>query len=392
MPKKQHMSPGDGTLRYRSDGRWEYRVVVGMDADMKPIRKSFYSKDKSGAGAQKQYRDWLAGEAPAMAEVKTVKQWATYWLETYKKGRVAYKSYQNYKLYVEQHIIPALGALKLEDVRPVHIAQLYQSKMNLSNSARRHIAIALNGIFETAIKNKLCTANPSKAEKPPKTLQKPPKAWTLEQVSTILQYAPEHEYGALIMALLYTGVREGELSALRWDDLHLDESYLEITKTVAEVEPAHPETILVGGKKKHRRAYDIKNVPKSGRDRGVAITPAGVELFRGLRKTGPYVFGIPCSARNGAISMGNTYMTPNQFRYRYNKFFADLNATLPANQRVPYLSPHKCRHTYATHLLAGCGNLRAVQAQLGHADVSTTEIYTQVDMTSRVKSVDKLTY
>lgn len=413
---KTHASPGDGNLKQRKDGRWEYRVVVGMDADMKPIRKSFYSKDKSGAAAKKQYRDWLANQSTPIEQVKTVKQWAEYWLDTYKKDQVAYKSYRNYCLYVNQHIIPALGHLKLEDVRPAHIVKLYQDKVGLSASAKRHISIALNGIFETAIDNHLCSHNPCQKAKMPKTPKKKPQAWNMDRVAQILDFAPQHEYGPMVEALLYTGLREGELCALQWDDVHIKEKYLEITKTVAEVEPGpeDPATIKIGKKEKIRHKYDIKPCPKSGRDRIVALTQKGAEVFQRIPRTGSYVFGYqpkPRKKDEKLTIIGNTFFTPNQFRHRYMTFFAALDDHLRTEwekqhaksaegqdkkkeeyEPFPVLSPHKCRHTYATHLLAGCGNMRAVQEQLGHADVSTTEIYTHVDMTSRKNNVEKLSY
>lgn len=408
---RPHASPGDGSLKMRKDGRWEYRVVVGMDGDMKPIRKSFYSKDKSGAGAKKLYREWLADQSAPIERVKTVKQWAEYWLATYKKDQVAYKSYRNYCLYVNKHIIPALGNKKLDDVRPAHIAKLYQDKASLSASAKRHISIALNGIFDTAIDNRLCSHNPCHKAKLPKTPKKAPRAWSAAQVAQILAFAPEHEYGPLVEALLYTGLREGELSALTWEDVHIEEKYLEITKTVAEVEPEpdEPTRVMVGKVEKVRHKYGIKTCPKSGRDRVVVLTPNGAELFKSLPHTGRYIFGYRPKPKRGnekISAIGNTFLTPNQFRHRYETFFRALDAHLkeewdkqqlqgePPEKYVPFpvLSPHKCRHTYATHLLADCGNMRAVQEQLGHADISTTEIYTQVDMASRANNVEMLKY
>lgn len=104
-------------------------------------------------------------------------------------------------------------------------------------------------------------------------------------------------------------------------------------------------------------------------------------------------------------------MTPNQFRWRYDKFFSSLNANLDAKkeeylkahpkateneliqfERVSRLSPRKCRHTYATRLLSATGNLRVVQEQLGHQQVSTTEIYASVEIESRKNNVVKLKY
>ena len=76
---------GEGSLRQRKDGRWEFRVKV--EGRTTPL--SFYSKDKDGRGAKKKYRDWLresGGEA--VESVKTVEKWTRTWLEVSKKGRV----------------------------------------------------------------------------------------------------------------------------------------------------------------------------------------------------------------------------------------------------------------------------------------------------------------
>ena len=95
---KEKNPNGEGSLRQRKDGRWEFRVKV--EGRTTPL--SFYSKDKDGRGAKKKYRDWLresGGEA--VESVKTVEKWARTWLEVSKKGRVAPKTYENYEYYIE---------------------------------------------------------------------------------------------------------------------------------------------------------------------------------------------------------------------------------------------------------------------------------------------------
>lgn len=135
--------------------------------------------------------------------------------------------------------------------------------------------------------------------------------------------------------------------------------------------------------------------PDSRRRTGLT---AGVAFLRSIPNPGTFVFGHrPQSCKKGAekvSAIGNTFMTVNQFRHRYETFLRDLNRE-PEKQGqapIPILSPHKCRHTYATHLRAGCGNMRAVQQQLGHANISTTEIYTQADMEIRKSNAAKLAY
>lgn len=364
--KKKHASPGDGTLRQRKDGRWEYRVVVGMDADLNPVRKSFYSKDKSGRAAKAAYKQWLTDHDNNVEEIKTVKQWAETWLEVYKKGKIAPKSYYNYKLYIEKHIIPAIGSLKLEEVRPIHIEKLYSEKDDLSSSALNYIRIALNGIFESAKENRLCITNPSEKIRPPKKVSKPPCAFTKDEVAALILYAQNHKYGAYVLVPLYTGLRIGEICALTWSDIDFDTATITVSKSLSTTDETGTK-------------YKIKPSTKTGKNRKVVLTDAGLDVFRKMKHDGLFVF----------TSKSTEFCTPDIYRRRYDALFDDIIAS---GVKVNKLSPHKCRHTYATFLLSGGANIRAVQDQLGHARITTTEIYTHVDIESRKDNVSKLGY
>ena len=99
--------------------------------------------------------------------MKTADEWANYWLEAYKEPSVSWKIYQDYKMYVEKQIIPAIGRLKLSDVRPANIAKIHGAAKNkkgkpLSRSALNMVKISLNGIFDTGIGNSPYTKNPAK--------------------------------------------------------------------------------------------------------------------------------------------------------------------------------------------------------------------------------------
>ena len=134
---------GEGSLRQRKDGRWEFRVKV--PGRTTPL--SFYSKDKDGRGAKKKYREWLkesGGEA--VESVKTVQAWSKTWLEVSKKGRVAPKTFENYQHYVHTFILPRIGSMKLDSVRPFHIEQIFADAAGLSHSAQNEIKVCLNGI------------------------------------------------------------------------------------------------------------------------------------------------------------------------------------------------------------------------------------------------------
>lgn len=378
MAKKAN---GEGTLRQRKDGSWEYRVSVeGRKGQM-----SFYSRDADGRGAKKKYRAWLKETSGRGVErVETVAGWAGTWLELKKPG-VAYGTWANYERYTKTVILPALGSLKLSDVRPYHIARLYASVADLSDSAKNEIRVCLNGIFKSARKNRLCTENPAEDETFSRRPAPPPEVFTLDHVRAILAYAPSHKWGAYAQAALLTGLRTEELCALSWPDVVLtdDAPYLRVHRAVAKAEPGEELAPDRNGRVCRRRQYGLREVTKSKRERMVALTAEGVTLFRSLPKEGIFVFpGVK----------GAAYLTPPQFAQRWAAVLRDLNRTLKEKDRVPVLSPHKCRHTYATFLLNGGASIRAVQEQLGHSRVTTTEIYTHVDLAERANNVKKLAY
>lgn len=166
------------------------------------------------------------------------------------------------------------------------------------------------------------------------------------------------------------------------------EGYIDVCRTVAEVE--NNEFYTQNSRTLRRRKYAIKDIPKSNEDRIVALDPDGVAFFNELPHRSRYVFTLEDDHRPTLDSIN--FLTPGQYVYRHRKVLTDLNYTLPEPERVPLLSPHKCRHTYATTLLENGANLRAIQTLLGHADVSTTEIYTHVDIAALKESVSVLKY
>jgi len=356
--KKTRQKNGTGTFKHRKDGTVEYRVYMGIGSDGKPWRPSFYGKTEKDA--LQVYKDWVknSGNVP-IEKVKTVGEWAVKWLEIYKKNNVAYSTYRNYKMYVEKYIKPLIGALRFEQVRPAHIEQLFNKlRDDMSQSARRHINIALNGIFKTAIENHFCKENPVKSMPMPQTDPEEIKVFSPEQVKLIMEKAPAHPNGIYVLLPLYTGMRIGEIAALMRTSVDFGNEQIMIRAAMTRAEAGGYEE----GKTKSRKAR---------------VTPIPEELKATLQK-------LPTSGLYVLCGKDGAPLTIHQYEYRYKKFFTDTG--------IEYLSPHKCRHTYATYLLRGGADLRAVQILLGHLHVATTEIYTHVNTDDLKSNVKKLNY
>lgn len=400
---------GAGTYRHhkRKDGTEyvEFQIYMGTGANGKPWRPSFYGNTEKLA--HDSYLEWMknSGNVP-IEKIKLVGQYASEWLLIYKKNgakKIAYKSYKNYELYVNKYIKPFFDKIKFDQVRQAHILKFFGNlPKEMSYSARHYIYISLKDIFKTAITNRLCEENPFGDFKLEKAAIHKPKAFSIDEITKILTFAPSDRDGAIVCGLLYTGVREGELCGLEWSDLHLKESFIEVNRTIAEVEPEDKSTFIMGGIEVHHKKFDIKDIPKGNRERIVALTPEGVTFFDSLPRKGIFVFP---AVRSGS------FMTPPQLVKRYNQFFEHLYKYLD-EQRKNYLqvhsnakskdltafdhperlSPHKCRHTYARRLLAATNDLKTVQDQLGHERISTTEIYLDDELEARKSNVSKLKY
>jgi integrase/recombinase XerD len=208
----------------------------------------------------------------------------------------------------------------------------------------RHRA-AYRQLFRFLLREGHLKADPSLLVEAPRPSSTLPSVINEEEVEALLAQpdptsAIGQRDGAMLETLYATGLRVTELVQLRRQNLHLDSGYITV------LGKGNKERVVPIG---DRAAALIRIWLKGHRG---ALDPAGVS---------PWVFVSP---KGGALSRG-------AFWYRI-KHYAKL-----ADIRKP-VSPHKLRHSFATHLLAHGADLRSVQMMLGHADISTTQIYTHV--------------
>lgn len=366
---------GDGTVVKLPSGKYRLRVVVEIDGVKQ--RKSFTAS--SPTACKNAYKTWMVSDQKvAIESVKTVRQWANHWLEVYKEPNVSWKVGKDYRMYVEKHILEAdvggkkkLGDLNLNDVRPAHIAKLYMNakgkRGELSKSAFNYIRISLNGIFETAIDNGLCVSNPTKKAAPPKKQEADVKAFSKTQITKIMEYVDQHENGPYVALLLYTGLRIGELLALMWSDVDKDNRVIYVRRSITRSN----EGEVVG------------ETTKTKRERFIPYDEALQKYFDALPKCGLYVISRPDGSHHKHRSFDGLYY----------KFFNDLNETIKKEEeKIPRMSPHTCRHTFATYLLRNNVDIRYVQTLMGHSTIKTTEIYTEVNVDDLKDNISKLKF
>lgn len=368
--EKNKRSYGCGSIEQLASGKYRLRDYVEIDGVRK--RKSFTGPTPKAV--RDAYKLYLAeSQKKSVHQVQTVRQWATYWLEVYKKPQVEWKVGKDYAMYVERHIVPAIGDLRLSDVRPANIAMLYANAKNrknkpLSGSALNKLRITLNGIFETAIDNDLCQKNPVRKVPVPNREAAKIEVYTKSQMDFIVKNLPLHPAGPAVAFLLYTGLRVGEMLSLMWTDIDTDKKEIFVRRSLTRSE----EGEVVG------------THTKTKKDRIVPYDDALEQYLTMIPRVGLYVISRPD---------GRTH-THRSFDKVYYSFFEELNARLAEEEKepLPRLTPHKCRHTFATYLLRGGVDIRVVQMILGHSHIQTTEIYTQVDVEDIKNNISKLAY
>jgi integrase/recombinase XerD len=212
-------------------------------------------------------------------------------------------------------------------------------------SVARSVA-AIRGYYRFLVLDRHLEHSPADDLRPPRAWPALPKSLTLDEVDALIAQpdvsSPRGLRDRAMIELLYaTGMRVSELISVRGADLHLDAHYLTC------VGKGNKERLIPIGE----QATDwVDRYQREGRPR----------LLR-ARRSSPRLF---LNARGGSLSRVGFWKILKGYGSR---------ARLPGT-----LSPHVLRHSFATHLLERGADLRAIQMMLGHADLSTTQIYTHV--------------
>ena len=304
------------------------------------------------------------------------------YLATWLDGlRLAPSTVASYRKNIRLHVNPYIGKLPLAAVTSTRLTALYneleksgrrsqkgeRTGQPLSARTVRYISTIINKAFREAVDDEvpLIARNPNAKAKPPTAKEaKPPEMhpWTAEQLRVFLNWTRENNTANFPMwhLLAYTGMRRGELLALRWKDIDLDAATVSIRRSVG--------VIKVKGLRDEIKEGDTKTC----RPRVIDIDPETVAVLRDWKRDRRSM--ALQLVKGDALAFGN-----HEGKFRHPDTFSDVFkdnekrcARLLGDAAPPVIRLHDLRHTHATILLRDRENVKVVSERLGHASVTVT--------------------
>src|SRR6266704_1124159 len=362
---------GEGSVYQRKDGRW-----VGSISLEGRKRKYIYRDTKKEV--LEELRTALHQQqqgALVTGPQQKVEQFLTHWLENIQKPTIRPRSYIYYRDLLHKHILPAIGHLQLRRLSPEHLEALYAQKLaeGLSASTVHSMHTVLHKALGTAVRRHLLMRNVCNEVSLPRKTRYELHPFNPEQAQPFLAAVADHRLKALYILALATGMRLGELLGLKWQDINLAESTLQVRRTLSYV---------------NKIGYR-ENEPKTQQSRRLILLPHFVaeelKAHRARQTAERLKLGalwenkdlVFCDPTGG-------YLNPTSSVQK--NFHAALKKA-----GLPNIRFHDLRHSAATLLLGMGVHPKIVQEILGHSNIGMTmNTYSHVLPTMQKEAMEKV--
>ncbi len=323
-------------------------------------------KKRKRSKKQQVVREWLQVSvnalkqgAPVLDDRITVSEYLDRFMADVAAHTLKPKTIDSYKLLIEKHIKPAIGNLKLTQVRPSHLQTLYSRKLEegLSKRSVQYIHAVIRRSFNQAVRWEFLARNPASAVTPPKPIKRAPEILSVDQIKKFFEAVKDHRYYPIYLIAVGCGLREGEILGLERKDVSLDEGILQVRQTVVSI-----------------RGRLSLGEPKTDKaKRAVAIPGFVADVLKDHLKKDGLLF---------ATSTGKPVSPRNLLRH----FHLSL-----ARAGIPRVKFHSLRHSYATIQLISGTNPKIVQEALGHSTITLTlDTYSHIIPTLQKEAAENI--
>lgn len=361
---------GDGLIRQRSDGRYEYRYAAGKKADGKFIYKSFYAKtEKELRRKIKEYNDDRT-KYTVKVEATTFRDYAEFWMRTVKYPILKPVSYdrleQTYNAVCNYIGWIQLGSVSTEDIQSM-INDLSATKAY--STVKKHYEF-VKGVFQYAYNSQKITFDPCPAVQLPierNMKVKTKKTEILPEDITEKMYEFNNtlrlsnnqffKHMPVLLLILNTGMRIGEALALEWSDIDFKNNTLRVNKTLTKAKERDDSGSVVG---KNKKTFSDITKTESG-NRLIPLNDMAVSLLKQIQD---YNKRMKIKTQYVASTVDGGYVSERNILRTYKSVLGVVGAE--------DYTIHALRHTFASRLLKSGIEISVVSKLLGHADINTT--------------------
>lgn len=375
------------SIEKRGTNSWRLVVETGYDARGKRVKrtKSIRVEDEALLKTTKKLRDFLndelvkfkieveAGEY-IVPEKMTFAVFINEWRSKYAEKELSPKTLNIYDGHIKNHISPALGHKKLDDIKPMHIVTMLDNLSKpgarkdgrdepLSGRTIQYIFAVMQNLFSQAVGWRLIKTNPIQGIKKPKAEKKKAQYYDADEAKTVIEalYKEPVMWRLFVLGAILGGFRRGELVALEWPDVLFDQEAIHIRKSIP---------LMENGKV-------IEKDPKNGEERTVEMPQWYMDELRRyhlewreerMKIRDRWEGGDREYIFHAGLGKPIFYDYPSEWWRKFTK-----------RHELRHIRFHDLRHSSATLLIEQGASLKAIQERLGHKQHQTTaDIYAHV--------------
>lgn len=343
------MSRRGDLIRKRSDGRWEGRYIEYYTDEGKAKYKSVYGHSYSEA-RKKLLNAMGATSIPEAVPSTTFMEVSMRWIKE-KETALKCSTYDKYLTIIQNHLLPVFGKKNIVQIDADEIEEYFQSvNRTLSVSSIKTIVSIIKSIFRYAQKQKITTQDISDISIPKAQEHKETNTLTNKKRMLLERYLlSDMDLCKLgVYLCLYTGLRIGELCALKWSDIDLDSGIISVRHTVQRVKNRSKE---IKGK-----TEVVTTTPKSySSNRDIPIPKPLCLLLEEVKMPSHFYFMSGSSEKP---------MEPRCLQYKFKRMLHDA--------RIDDINFHSLRHSFASECIAVGFDVKSLSEILGHTDVEIT--------------------